>query len=292
MATISENLQTLQTTKASIKTAIENKGQDLTDVPFTQYASKIDAIQTGGGGGSGDSGGKYLVKVIDYDGTVLKQDRLNTGATFTLPDAPTNHSRLVFQEWSSPVDIVNNEVIVEDDDIIIGAVYTTASGLSEFDIELTKVTGLSATLNMDGTKNWGDGVSDTLTTHTYSNYGKYTITCDGTTMTSSTSTGLLGQTSTTRNYSCINVFLANIDKITTAAFSGCYSLKSVVLPDDGGPAISNPPFKASAIGNAQPKTSAAILILIEEICEKFIILPFSYTADAARPALQPFFKFM
>lgn len=49
MATIAENLLELQQTKANIKTAIESKGQDLTDVPFTQYADKISAIQTGGG---------------------------------------------------------------------------------------------------------------------------------------------------------------------------------------------------------------------------------------------------
>ena len=49
MATISENLQTLATAKENIKSAIQEKGQDLTDVPFTQYADKISDIQTGGG---------------------------------------------------------------------------------------------------------------------------------------------------------------------------------------------------------------------------------------------------
>lgn len=49
MATISENLQTLNEAKAAIKTAIENKGVDMTDVPFTQYAEKIEAIQASGG---------------------------------------------------------------------------------------------------------------------------------------------------------------------------------------------------------------------------------------------------
>lgn len=50
MGTIAENLLQLNATKQAIKTAIESKGQDLTDVPFTEYASKIDAIQ----GGSSD----------------------------------------------------------------------------------------------------------------------------------------------------------------------------------------------------------------------------------------------
>lgn len=50
MATIEENLQTLQDAKVAIKIAIEEKGQDLTDVPFTGYAAKITEIETGGGG--------------------------------------------------------------------------------------------------------------------------------------------------------------------------------------------------------------------------------------------------
>ena len=47
MATISENLQTLNEAKLAIKTAIEAKGQNLTDVPFTDYAEKITAIVGG-----------------------------------------------------------------------------------------------------------------------------------------------------------------------------------------------------------------------------------------------------
>lgn len=42
------NVQSLNETKQAIKTAIENKGQDLNGVPFTGYASKIEAIQSGG----------------------------------------------------------------------------------------------------------------------------------------------------------------------------------------------------------------------------------------------------
>lgn len=44
MATIAENLNTLIETKNNIKTSLEAKGQDLTDVPFAEYSSKIDAI--------------------------------------------------------------------------------------------------------------------------------------------------------------------------------------------------------------------------------------------------------
>ena len=61
MATLSENLLALNEAKQAIKTAIENKGQNLTDVPFSQYAEKIDAIQ---GGGGEDLGLQQLTKAI------------------------------------------------------------------------------------------------------------------------------------------------------------------------------------------------------------------------------------
>ena len=46
MATVSENLLTLNAAKAAIKSAIEAKGQDLTDVPFTEYSTAIENIST------------------------------------------------------------------------------------------------------------------------------------------------------------------------------------------------------------------------------------------------------
>lgn len=46
MATISENLEALKSLKEDIKSAIEGKGQDLTNVPFTEYSNKINEITT------------------------------------------------------------------------------------------------------------------------------------------------------------------------------------------------------------------------------------------------------
>lgn len=44
-----EKLVGVDETKQAIKTAIESKGQDLTGVPFTEFAEKIMAISGGGG---------------------------------------------------------------------------------------------------------------------------------------------------------------------------------------------------------------------------------------------------
>ena len=47
--TIAENLQRIQTAKADIKTAIENKGVNVGDITIDGYAAKIDEIAVGGG---------------------------------------------------------------------------------------------------------------------------------------------------------------------------------------------------------------------------------------------------
>ena len=54
MATIAENLQKIVNIKQDIKTAIENKGVDMTNTPFSDYSTKIDEITTGGGTGKID----------------------------------------------------------------------------------------------------------------------------------------------------------------------------------------------------------------------------------------------
>lgn len=56
---VADKLNTLQTIKANIKTAIENKGVDVGDAPFTDYASKIDGIE----GGSSDGGETTILKL-------------------------------------------------------------------------------------------------------------------------------------------------------------------------------------------------------------------------------------
>ena len=187
------------------------------------FSSEIASISGGGEQPTVD----YTVKVIDYDGTVLLETKGNTGDVITLPTAPT-HDKLVFQEWSASVAVTNNTVTIEDNDVMVGAVYTTASGKSEFDITLAKVTGLLVTFNMNGTKYWGDGTSDTATTHTYAAYGDYTIACDGTTI----NRNVFGQNSTAKNYYCVRARLANVASIDNDAFSYCYSLTSITIPND------------------------------------------------------------
>lgn len=178
----------------------------------------------------------YLCRVIDIDGTVLKAEYLAFGEVFALPspeDLPT-HEGLVFDGYSSPIEIIDNTVTVDDQNLTVGIVYTTSSGLSEFDIELTPKTGLSVTLNVsDGDISWGDGYSQSITqatSHTYSNYGKYTITWSGTTMNTHSGNGIFGQNSSTYNYYCTDVRFANITQIGSYAFFNCNSLRGTTIP--------------------------------------------------------------
>lgn len=129
-----------------------------------------------------DTSNRFICRVLDYDGTVLKEELVASGETFELPSEFPTHDKLIAQEWVGPVEIVDNKVTVTDRDLLFGVTYTTKSGLSEFDIELTKASDLMIGFNMDGTKDWGDGTSDTTKTHTYASPGKYTITCDGATV--------------------------------------------------------------------------------------------------------------
>lgn len=232
MATISQQLTELVNQKNALATNLNTMGvMASTDETLNTLVPKVLDIETGGGG---SSGGQYLVQVIDYDGTVLKSDHLDTGATFTLPDAPTNHPKLVFQSWSLPVTITNNTITVGNSDITIGATYKTASGLTEIDITLTKVTGLDVTCNMVGNKNWGDGTTDSATTHTYTSYGNYTITCDGTSIPAGTnsSSGMFGSSSSSRNYYCTKIRVGElVSSIGDYAFNYSYSLTSITVPN-------------------------------------------------------------
>ena len=131
-----------------------------------------------GGSSSGEEkNGKYSVLVVDYDGEVLLETRGNEGDVIKLPSAPI-HDRLVFQEWSASCPIVDNSVTITDNDIIAGAIYTTASGKNELVICTSE--GLTVNLLVNGTIDWGDGTITTDTTqHTYVKNDRYIIKFDG-----------------------------------------------------------------------------------------------------------------
>lgn len=185
----------------------------------TNYASADVSVS----GGGGDSGGAHLVRVIDYDGTIVKQDHLNKGAKFTLPTVPT-HTGLTFQEWCTPLTITDNQITVGNSDITIGIIYTPSSEMNEFDITLNSITGKTVTMNTSTTKDWGDGTTDANTSHTYADYGNYTIKIGDYTPSQS-------YMFPKKNYYVTAIRYRGASSSASNWFSWqqCYNLKSVVL---------------------------------------------------------------
>ena len=169
--------------------------------------------------GSADGG----VSFIDYDGTVVETWSLSDLASKKKLPTPPVHDRLVFQRWNWTLDDIKSA----NAEMAVGALYTTASGLTEFHIRVTKATGLAITCNMVGNKNWGDGTESALTSHTYADYGDYIIICDGNTI----AQGVMGTTQNVKG-TLFRVSIADsVTSIGNGAFSGCNALQSVSIPD-------------------------------------------------------------
>ena len=173
-----------------------------------------------GGGGSGDIGG---VSFIDYDGTIVETWALSDLANKTELPTPPVHDRLVFQQWNWTLE----DIKVANAEMVVGALYTTVSGLTEFHIRVTKSSGLAITCNMVGNKNWGDGTEDALTSHTYADYGDYIITCDGNKIVAK----VMGDKDNARQ-TLLRISISNsVTIIRAQTFYNCRALQSVSIPN-------------------------------------------------------------
>ena len=171
------------------------------------------------------SGGSNVggVSFIDYDGTIVETWALSDLASKTELPAPPTHDRLVFQQWNWTLE----DIKAANAEMVVGALYTTTSGLTEFHIRVTKASGLAITCNRVGNKNWGDGTEDALTSHTYANYGDYIITCDGNTIVAK----VMGDTDVVQQ-TLLRVSIPNsVTTIKASAFSNCRALQSISIPN-------------------------------------------------------------
>ena len=178
--------------------------------------------------GEGGSIVEKDVNFFDYDGTLVAS--YTKSEFLALNEMPTNpsHTGMVAQGWNwSLADA--KEYVTSYGILDIGQTYTTESGNSEFDVEVTAKTGLTVTCNMIGNKDWGDGVTNTGYTHTYSTAGKYTITCDGT---SYNGTYIFASSTGTTPYYPIAARMTKVVNLPNYAFNNCYSLKYITISND------------------------------------------------------------
>ncbi len=194
-------------------------------------SNAIMSIPSGGGSASEV---EYGVNFIDYDGSIIASWESDSVAMKSeLPNNPTR-TGLTSQGWNwTLTDIKSYISSCPKATIFVGQIYATTSGLTEIDITVTKVTGLTVTCNMVGNKNWGDGVSDNLKSHTYTDYGNYTITCDGTEIPAGTanSGGMFGSSNANVNrFWCTGIRIGNsVTSIGTYAFNNCHSLARILF---------------------------------------------------------------
>jgi hypothetical protein len=202
------------------------------------------------GGGETPTDGDYLVRFIDYDGAVLKEQWVDSGDDATPPDLPdyseaTNkRPALTFQGWNnSYTNITGNKDI--------GATYIPADGKTHVFVRLTKVSGKDVTLYLNKTDtstlsiDWGDNITTTHTnngnfntSHTYSDYGDYEIKIwissgsgeYGFGNGSSDSVFVGGGQQTQRNMLMYLFIGNNVSSIGSDAFRDCRSLASIDLP--------------------------------------------------------------
>lgn len=250
----------------------------------------LKRINRFGGGGASPTPptptpqGEYFVKVIDYDGTVIDEQWLDDGAEYTLPSAPS-HEGLVFQEWSSSETITDGKITIDKNNVMVGAVYGTASGYDEIDIELTQATGKSFGiygLPSGTTRDWGDGTSDTNNSHTYTDYGKYTVKFNAVSISDRSTNGAFGQNyGTLEEYSVTAIRLNNLTSIGNKSFQYCHSLKYITFAK-GTTKIGSECCKFSdglkSFIFPNGTTSIDYSILASAYCLKNIVIPKGFTS--------------
>lgn len=182
--------------------------------------------------------GEFYVKVYDYDGTLLDEAWLDNGETYTVPTAPPEKERLNFDGWRCTQEIVDGVVTIDNNNVLIGAHYTTKSGMTEVEIELTpenapniETKGCLVTIVGYDRKYWDyendQTTSSTGQTHTYYKYGKYIIAVNATRFHNQY---LFGQTTSKPDKYVKHLRINALDIPGYRVFGYCYALETVSTP--------------------------------------------------------------
>lgn len=250
---IATEITRLQGAKASLKTAIENKGVTVSSSALIDaYPALVDSIPTGGGAVE-----EKTVNFVDFDGTlVASYTGEEVQALTALPDAPDHSSDtvpLTFDEWNWTLsEIKSNNTSYPNAIITVGANYHTTDGKYHFWFDST---GLNECIvafqaGASGTVDWGDGStvesfsSSGVVEHNYSNGLKNhcIVDCSGIVAFNSgsksqskglalTNLRLPSQCTSLTIYNCRNVEDVSIPSVLNYFdYSNNYKLRCIVFP--------------------------------------------------------------
>lgn len=175
--------------------------------------------------------GKYRVRYIDIDGTVLKIEYVENGGRTTPPNNPSyDPDYLIFDEWNYDIE---NYIVNEPTDI--GATYKTVDDATYIFIKVLTAFDINISNNFSNytSIDWGDGTIDTSTTHSYSQKGFYVIKIYGNiTITADASSGKYWLYNDYRwNNNIIKIYLKKgITDVPNFCFQSIYSLSVVSIP--------------------------------------------------------------
>ena len=230
--------------KADIKTAIEQKGVDISDeARIDDYADYVNQI--------GADEEEFTVRFYDFDGTIVAQYTRSTFINLSAMPANPTHAGLTSQGWNWS--LADAKAYVEEfGGLEIGQMYCTTDGKTKLYITISD-TGRTTlpfywtqTVASGVSINWGDGsaaqsfsgTGNHNTTHQYSAIGDYVITLTVSSGTFSLGNGASGSTvfkggSTYRVYQSMLKkveFGTGITSIGAYAFHNCVNLTTVTIP--------------------------------------------------------------
>lgn len=246
--------------------AIREKEESSALINPQEFAAKIRALQTGGGGVAVANSD---VNFRDYDGTILHSYTKTHFLDLTeLPKLPARPG-LICQGWNYSLADAQSHVS-ELGVLDVGATYITDDGKTRLYIRIANKGRMAVPLYFSQTVaegvaiDWGDGsgtqtlsgTGNVNTTHTYADKGEYVISldvADSCTLrlgTNSSSNCVLGPTTNTNLYNDVyrNMLQKveigkNVTAVGDSAFYECYSLASISLPETIAGSISISAFK-------------------------------------------------
>lgn len=182
------------------------------------------------------------VTFYDYDGTIVASYTAADFANLSAMPANPTHTGLTAQGWNWTLADAKTYV-ASYRKLNIGQMYATTSGKTEYDIILDESTGLTVeTLFGGNSTDWGDGITNSSASHTYSNYGAYTIKFTATTAPKLTANemqivqhirlaqGVLWGNERIGSPRLKTITISDVSSTISQRAGNCFALQAVIVP--------------------------------------------------------------